>query len=331
MIRTANVFWKKTDDMRLFNRDGRGAEEIVASIGLIGNGISFDKWEPLLPLGIRDVTAIIGRKPVEKLAAFYEGGEKPDDDEFPDTTVVALRYLQQAVAYFTWIKMIPTLDAGHDTNGRGKRLGENERGMTALQEFKDEENVKRLAYEYVDALIEALDCGCYKWWTDSERYRLREGLLVRNKETFDMYYHTGSHRLFVTLLPIMREVQQVEVAPVLGEYLSKILSNDEQIKDKRDRLNDTASRALVLLTMKKAVERLPVEVIPEGIVQVQQSQPIKQRLKAEKEARQAVAASLGEDAQKQLERLSSLIDELDGGEVDGSILGPIVHSKGLSY
>ena len=55
--------------------------------------------------------------------------------------------MQQAVAMFTWLKVIPTLDAQHGTAGRGKHLGENETGMTALQEFKDEENIRNLAYE----------------------------------------------------------------------------------------------------------------------------------------------------------------------------------------
>lgn len=310
--------------MRLFNKDNFGSEELVSTIGLIGNGVNFEIWKPILPLGIRDVKAIVGSEPVEKLAEFYENGEIPDDNSQASCTI-PLFYLQQAVAYFTWLKIIPTLDAGHDTNGRSKRLGENEKGMTALQEFKDEENIRRLAYEATDALVEALDKGDYEWWKNSEKYRLREGLLVRSKEAFDMYYHIGSHRLFITLLPIMREVQQVSVAPVLGKHLDNVLKGDEA------RLYDTAARALVLLTMKKAIERLPVEVIPEGIVQVQQSMPIRQRLKAEKEARMSVAASLDDDAQRQLERLASLVEELDGGSVDGSILGPIVHSKGLSY
>lgn len=315
--------------MKLFNRDGNGAEELIGSIGMIGHGIDFNTWEPIIPLGIRDVAGIIGWEPIEKLAEFYENGCKPDEGNFPASCVIPLHRLQQAVAYFTWIKIIPTLDANHDTNGRSKRYGENERGMTALQEFKDEENVKRLAYEYVDLLVESLDRGLYEWWINSERYKLRDGLLVRSKETFDMYYMTGSHRLFVTLLPIMREVQGVSIAPVLGEYLGKLLANEEEIVNK---LFDPAARALVLLTMKKAIERLPVEVIPEGIVQVQQSQPIKQRLKAEKEAREAVALSLRNDAEKQLERLAALISELDNNEdLDGTILGPIVHSKGLTY
>lgn len=314
----------------LFDRDGNGGEEITAAIGVISNGVTFDKWRPLLHLGVRDVVAIVGREPVEALARFYNRYEVPDD-EFPQQAVVPLRYLQQAVAFFTWLKLIPTLDAQHDETGRAKRLGENEKGLTALQEFKDEENILHLAYEAVDALIESLDMGQYPFWVDSPRYRLREGLLIRSKEEFDDYYTIGSHRLFVTLLPIMREVQGVSVAPVLGKYLDQVLAGD--CTGTVALMKITAARAVALLTMQKAVERLPVEVIPEGIVQVQQSQPIKSRLRAEQSARTAVAASLGADAARTLEYLQQQISQLeaDGADADTSITGPIVHSKGMSF
>ncbi len=51
--------------MKLFDRDGNGSEEITAAVGIISNGITFDKWRPLIPFGIRDVVAIVGREPVE--------------------------------------------------------------------------------------------------------------------------------------------------------------------------------------------------------------------------------------------------------------------------
>lgn len=316
--------------MILFDRDGRGNEEIVEAVGIISNGITFDKWRPLIPFGIRDVSAIVGRDVVEALARFYESGEVPTD-EFPASTTIPLAYLQQAVAFFTWLKIIPTLDAQHDETGRAKRLGENEKGLTALQEFKDEENILRLAYEATDALVEALDRGGFSFWTGSRKYRQREGLLIRSKEEFDNYYLIGSHRLFITLLPIIREVQGASVAPVLGKHLAAVL--DAKDSDTFALMKTTAARAVALLAMQKAVERLPVEVIPEGIVQVQQSQPIKSRLKAEQSARAAVAASLGADAARALEYLQQLVAQLDaeGAEVDASITGPIVHSKGMSF
>ena len=311
--------------MKLFDRDGNGSAEIVAAVGMISNDITFDKWEPVLPFGIRDVAAIVGREPVEALAEFYESGES----DFEKGT--ALKYLQQAVAFFTWLKIIPTLDAQHDTAGRSRRLGDNEKGLTALQEFKDEENILRLAYEATDALVESLEQFKFTFWISSHKYRLRNKCLIRTKEQFDEYYNIGSHRLFVTLLPIMREVQQAQIAPVLGDKVLGLILNGSGKEN--ELFGDTAARAVVLFTMQKAVERLPVEVIPEGVVQVQQSQPVKSRLKAEQSARAAVAASLGSDAQRCIDRLQQLVADYNAGgmETVPYVGGPIVHSKGMSF
>ena len=99
------------------------------------------------------------------------------------------------------------------------------------------------------------------------------------------------------------------------------------------KLLELARRPLALLTMKKAVERLPVEVLPEGIVQVQQQATVKQKLKAEKSAREAVAAALGADAERYLQLLQDAISALDSsnGEADYYMSGPTVQSKGITY
>ncbi|WP_297606727.1 DUF6712 family protein [uncultured Alistipes sp.] len=317
--------------MKLFNIQDDGSREIVTAIGLISSDVDFSKWEPVLPLGIRDVTAIIGPEPVNALAKFYAGDIAAATDGSPAATD-ALKYLQQAVALFTWLKIIPTLDAQHDGTGRSRRLGENEKGLTALQEFKDEQNILRLAYEATDALIEIMDREAFPFWVKSRKYNLRKGLLIQSKEEFDEYYNIGSHRLFVTLLPIIREVQGAQVAPVLGrKYLSLLLSGEDS--EITDLLKEPAARAVALLTMQKAIERLPVEVIPEGVVQIQQSQPVNSRLRAEQSARAAVAASLGADAKKYIENIQDTVAQLDakGETPDHTMPGPIVHSKGMSF
>ena len=130
---------------KLFNKGGDGAGEIVRVLGLIDNDLDFTKWEPILPLGIRDLQAIIGTEPIDAVDKYYR--EDHADVTEPDGMAETLRLMQQAVAMFTWLKVIPTLDAQHGTAGRGKHLGENETGMTALQEFKAEENIRNLAYE----------------------------------------------------------------------------------------------------------------------------------------------------------------------------------------
>ena len=316
--------------IELFNINESGGREIVTAIGLISTDIDFSKWEPVLPLGIREVESIIGPEPVRALGEFYAGGDW-NVPEY-DTKIKALKLLQQAVALFTWLKIIPTLDAQHDGSGRQRRLGENEKGLTAIQEFKDEQNILRLAYEATDALIEVMDHEAFDFWTESRKYNMRKGLLIQSNEEFDEYYNIGSHRLFVTLLPIIREVQGAQVAPVLGtKYLSALLSGKNP--EITSLLMEPSARAVALLTMQKAIERLPVEVIPEGVVQIQQSQPVNSRLRSEQSARAAVAGSLGADARKYLADLQELVARIDSeSEYDNHPMpGPIIHSKGMSF
>lgn len=140
--------------MRLFDRDGAGAQEIVAAVGVISNSITFDKWAPLLPLGVRDVTAIVGRDPVEALARYYNDYEPgPVDMHAPPTVSTAGR----GILYLA--ETDPDSRCTARLLGRSRRIGENERGLTALEQFKDEENILRLAYEATDALVEALEPG----------------------------------------------------------------------------------------------------------------------------------------------------------------------------
>lgn len=314
--------------MQLFNKDNRGREELVAAIGVISKDITFEKWAPALPLGTRNLAAIVGRDVVNKLDSLYRKAE-PSGEE-----VLAISLAQQAVAMFTWLKILAPLDAQHGNAGRGKTLGENQHGMTALQEWEDKESIRAMAYEATDALIEVLDTAEWDWWTSSSKCKQRAGLLLPSKEVFDEYYVIGSHRLFLTLLPMIAEVQAGDIAPIVtAAHMAQLLSGEGLEAEVRTRLLELARRPLALLTMKKAVERLPVEVLPEGIVQVQQQATVKQKLRAEKSAREAVAAALGADAERYLQLLQDAVSALDSdeGEVDYYLSGPTIQSKGITY
>ena len=286
---------------RLFNKGGDGAGEIVRVLGLIDNDLDFTKWEPILPLGIRDLQAIIGTEPIDAVDKYYR--EDHADVRETDSMAETLRLMQQAVAMFTWLKVIPTLDAQHGTAGRGKHLGENETGMTALQEFKDEENIRNLAYEAVDALVELLDREKFDFWINGIKKKAINRLLIQNKETFDEYYNIGSHRLFLVLIPMIREVQDGQIIPVIT----------------RSRYNKLIEGDTVL--MEKLLEY------------VQQSTTVRDKLRAEKEARQSVANSLEQDAAAYLDVLQDIIRELDAQSetVDYYIPGVTVQSRGITF
>jgi len=312
----------------IFDKNSNGTAELVEVLGMIDSATDFSKWKPYIPLSVRRLTTIVGPEVYEKTLDFYYSTESEPETEEQYKTLLLM--MQQSVALFTWLKIIPTLDAQHGNTGRQKRMGENEKGLTAIQEYKDEINILNLAYESVDALIAFLDKEKFDFWMNSGKKKAINQLLIRSKEEFDVYYTIGSHRLFLTLAPIIREMQDRYIIPVITRNrYEQLLSGNEP----GEGFNDAVCRPLALLTMQKAVERLPVEVLPDGVVQVQQVGTVKEKSKAEAEARKAVSKSLGDDAGKDLVALQDFIAaiEAEPDEPDLYLPKATIQSKGITF
>lgn len=310
----------------IFDKDSNGTQELVDALGLIDARTDFSKWKPYIPLSIRRLTAIIGQEVYDKVLDFYQSASVDPDGKL--TRLLGM--VQQSVALFTWLKIIPTLDAQHGNTGRQKRLGEHEKGLTALQEYKDEANILSQAYESVDALIAYLEQEKFDFWIQSPKRKAVSELLLSSKEAFDFYYVTGSHRLFLTLAPIIREVQQRHIIPIItyGRY-EKLVAGQQVAEGFRD----AVCRPLALLSMSKAVERLPVEVLPDGVVQVQLAGSVREKLRAKAEARKTVAKSLEQDAMRDLAALEDLVAALDAAPDEPDLYVPSItlQSKGITF
>ena len=312
----------------IFDKNNNGTEELVEALGMIDSATDFSKWKPYIPLSVRRLTEITGLEVYDKVLEFYYSSEPDEGTE--ENLKTLLLMMQQSVALFTWLKVIPTLDAQHGNTGRQKRLGENEKGLTAIQEYKDELNILNLAYESVDALIAYLDKEKFDFWLNSAKKKAINQLLIKSKEQFDLYYMIGSHRLFLTLIPIIREMQDRYIIPIITRSrYEQLLSGNEAA----DGFSDAVCRPIALLSMQKAVERLPVEVLPDGVVQVQQIGTVKEKTKAEAEARKAVSKSLGDDAAKDLISLQDFIVQIEAEADEPDLYLPkvTIQSKGITF
>lgn len=312
----------------IFDKNSNGTAELVEALGMIDSATDFSKWKPYIPLSVRRLTSIVGPEVYENTLEYYHSDEPNPETE--EKYKILLLMVQQSVALFTWLKIIPTLDAQHGNTGRQKRMGENEKGLTAIQEYKDETNILNLAYESVDALIAYLDKEKFDFWLSSEKKKAINQLLIRSKADFDIYYMIGSHRLFLTLVPIIREMQDRYIIPIITRSrYEQLLSGDELSEG----FIDAVCRPLALLTMQKAVERLPVEVLPDGVVQVQQVGTVKEKIKAEAEARKAVSKSLENDAEKDLVALQDFIAtvEAEPDEPDLYLPKATIQTKGITF
>ena len=308
----------------IFNKDGHGADEIHRLIGMIDSDLNFEKWEPWLKAAVRQITSIAGKEVFDAAATFYYGGEIDGIEGKNDILTAFLEKVQTSNILFAWLKIIPTLDAQHGNSGRQKRLGENERGLTAVEQFKDESNIQNLAYDSLDDLLDFLmnNAGNLPFWTQSDVYREMNMLIIPNLATFDRFYAISSFRLFVAIMPWIKEVQDNDLIPVLTRdrlnvFLEALKKKEDELTDyeiKLLALKDKIYRPVVLLSMIKAFKRLPVQAIPEGLVQVQIVGTVKERIRATESAIKTQIANLSDDAQYAMSALQNELATLNGNK-----------------
>ena len=306
----------------IFNKNDNGGEEIHRLVGILDADLVFAKWEPYLKLSVRQITAIVGNDVFQAASNYYNNGiinGIQNNDNLLDTF---LEKVQTCNVFFAWIKIIPTLDAQHGNAGRQKRNAENERGLTAVEQYKDEANIQAMAYESIDDLLAFLDENkdLLPFWTNSEMYKSIQQLIIPDLRTFNAYYRIASFRLFYSIWPWIKEVQEDDIIPIITTKryadfkaaLAKPSADRDDYDLKLLDLQNAIYRPTVLLSMIKTFKRLPVQAIPEGLVQVQIIGTVKERTEATETAIQNLISSLLKDADSAILNLQNLIAQLDG-------------------
>lgn len=319
----------------IFDKDGKGAQEVHDVIGMIDAELKFHKWKPWLSHTTRQITSVIGKDVFSKIVELY----KSDTSEELDLELI--RKVQTSNTLFAWLKIIPTLDAQHGNTGRQKRLGESEKGLTAEEQFKDENNILTLAYESLDSLLDFLNenIKTFDFWEKSEVYKSMSGLLISDFRTFNQYYTIDSFRLFIAILPWIKESQDVNIIPVLTlqglEQFKAALAKKETGRTDQDKqwiaLQNFIYRPLVLFSMLLAFKRLPVQAIPEGLVQVQIVGTVKERMRATESAIKQQILNLSNDADKALDILINELAKLNDESLDSYVAKVRMVGKGLIF
>ena len=219
------------------------------------------------------------------------------------------------------MRLLPSLDAGHSNSGRKKIVGSEERALTAVEAYKDETNILNLGYEALEDLLSYLETNAIPEWLTSETRKSTANLLVPTLEIFNEKFKIGSARLFYTLVPMLREVQDLQVVSVIkATRVTEIIEAFAEKADDRSEpqkalvtlTQDYIRRPMVLATMALALQRLPVELMPEGIVQTQVVGTVKEKLVANEQTRKALIQSLERDASIGFTTLQEQIAILEG-------------------
>ena len=317
----------------LFNKYQDGGKELRELLGFIDANTNFDKWLTWINLSLRQITELTGTEILKQAETYYNQnsfGIHPEENEY-----LLVKKFQLTNALFAYVKMIPSLDAGHGNDGRKKGIGENEKELTALEQYKDEANILNLAYEALEDLLNFLEEQRFEAWENAPVKQMLKSLVITKLSEFNEYYTLGSSRMFFTMLPMIREVQEMKVVPAVTKTrmtaLLEAMKAGEPSDEQKELLEmlPLIRRPLVLASLALAIKRLPVEVLPDGIVQTQITGSIREKRIASKEASRAVIDSLTDDANAAFSVLQDYIAGLEGEDMTERYVAPPSQKDGV--
>ena len=199
-----------------------------------------------------ELTELVGEKVMEKAA--------------DGTDAELLKKVQRPIAILATLRLYRKNDLSHEDDGRKFKVSTDGTDKLPWEWQLDRDDAMHLEeyYRAVDALIRYLNKTNLKEWTESDTYLETHKLIIRSGRELNRYFPTeGSERLYLMLVPFIREVQTLTVSRAYGEGWPDLL----QEKGSESEAHYAASMAVALLAMSTALRRLPLRLFPMGVVQ----------------------------------------------------------------
>lgn len=245
----------------IFNKNNKGNEEISLITGSYYKNNNFDKVKPEIMLATAEVIKVIGR-PVYALA---EAAYISNDPEAANTDLIP--YVQMPIGIMATMNMYRANDISHEDSGRKVKIdAEHEKIPWEWQLKADDEMQMDKYYKSMDNLIDYLDAGTLDAWTQSDFKKACNKLLINTTQKFDFYYPINqSGRLYILLLPFIREVESVKIKRAFGDDYARYVSGSD-LTETDNQVLEYLLPAIPLLAMSLAVRRMPLGLIPSGVV-----------------------------------------------------------------
>jgi hypothetical protein len=271
----------------LFNKDNKGAEELRDRTGSYYANNEFNRVATDVMLAEAELTKLIGKEVYERAHSHYLSNdyqvEDPSEAQTLNDKLVLL--LQIPIAYRATFNYYQSNLVSHEDAGRKVKLDlDNEKMPWEWMLDRDDEAQIRKANQTTDMLLAWLEEMQLLEWMESQNRKLSRRLFVHNESVFqDAYPIDGSPRFYFTVVPWIREVQERTIKKTLGKIYPELLSyhldgvtgsgsgssgipSGDGDPDMGELL-DLVQKAIPLLVMGKAVKRLSLQVLPDGVVQ----------------------------------------------------------------
>ena len=189
--------------------------------------------------------------------------------------------VQRPVAILACLRLYQKNDLSHEDDGRKFKVSTDGGDKLPWEWQLDRDDALQMEayFRAVDALIRHLDDTGLEEWTKTDTCRSLQQLIVRNARQMQQYFPINrSERTFLLLAPFVREAQLLTVAPAYGDAWPALLAEDADGAESR--AHYAAAMATCLLAVSTALGRLPLHLLPGGVVRgylaesgMRQSQP----------------------------------------------------------
>lgn len=242
----------------IFNKDNNGTKELRELTGNYYANNDFSKIIGQIELVTDELITLIGKKVYDRADKAYN----EDGEEQPYKSLI--RKVQQPIAILATLRMYQRNDLSHEDDGRKFKVASDDTEKLPWQWQLDRDDEMHLEdyYRAVDALIRYLNESDIAEWKETNTYVQMQNLLIRSGKEFDSYFPIdSSERTYIILLPLIREIQIQHTKKAYGSEWDKLLE-----EDRYSDVRFAACKATALLAMSLALKRLPLSIIPSGVI-----------------------------------------------------------------
>lgn len=219
----------------------------------------FEKIKGEIELATEELELIVGSEVIELARQQLTAAEQERDG-------LLLRKVQRPIALLATLHLYQKNDLSHEDDGRKFKVSTDgqEKLPWEWQLDRDDQIHMNEYYKSVDALVRYLNVVRPQAWVEGNTYKMSQLLLVRNGSQLAGYYPVEqSERTYLLLMPFLREAQRKTIQPCYGSGFEQLLAEDQLPESDA---HFAACEACVMLALSYALRRLPLRLLPGGIV-----------------------------------------------------------------
>ncbi|WP_433895199.1 DUF6712 family protein [Sphingobacterium mizutaii] len=230
----------------------------------------FDRIEQHIELETEELAKIVGDEIIDQAQLIADSVSPSESD------LKLLKKVQLPIGLLATFRYFQLNIVSHDQSTRKIKIDDqNEKLPWEWMLDRDDAAHLSSAQRAIDQLISYLDKTENSLWKDSAQKKASKRLFVNNTEVFGNYYPIdNSARFYYLALPLLQEIQSLELRPALGEDYKVLLEGYQagDLNEYQQELLELTQRAQVYATIALAVRRLNTQVLPIGLVKKLESE-----------------------------------------------------------